>query len=376
MNKQIMRKTILIISTCLTYFRPNPTNCVTGLSIFGVLFLFLMLVGCRNEAGQTYTLPNAPNLSDIPPVDISIRRFEKDLFGMDSLNFERQNDSLRDAYPTFYGIFVENVMNFGRVNTPDQAYKREVLRFVQTPDIRSLYDTVMLRFPNLAVQQKQLNSCFRYLKYYFPKRPTPQVISHISAFGPAVFTVEDKYIGLNLDMYLNPNYPFYNTADFPYYLQRRFQPEYIPANVMKAYIQGLYEAPVDEKRLIDQMLYEGKLLYFLDMTMPDTPDSLKLGYTQTQLDWCAKNEAEIWSFFLTNDLLYNSQQREYSKYLNEAPTSSGMPSESPGRTAIWVGWQIVRKYMENNPKTTFEQLMSVKDGQELLQMSKYKPKNR
>ena len=338
---------------------------------FIALFLLLALSGCQPEGFKS----NAPDVSNIP-MDITIRRFEKDLFRIDSLNFERMTDSLRDAYPTFYSIFVGNLMNFGDVNAPDQAYKREVLRFVQTPDMRSLYDTVIHHFPTLTAQEKQLSQCFRYIKYYFPQRPTPQVISHFSAFGPAVFTIEDKYVGINLDMFLNPNYPFYDSVNFPYYMQRRFRPEYLPSAVMKAYVQGLYEAPVEEKRLIDQMLYEGKLLYFLDMTLPDAPDSLKLGYTRAQLDWCAKNEGEIWSFFLSHELLYNSQARDYSKYLDESPTSSGMPSEAPGRTAVWVGWQIVRKYMAANPNVTFEQLMAIKDGQELLQMSKYKPKNK
>ena len=50
---------------------------------------------------------------------------------------------------------------------------------------------------------------------------------------------------------------------------------------------------------------------------------------------------------------------------------------SPWKTfkgAAWLGWQIVRKYMEENPKVTLAQLMAEKNAQKILTESKYKPK--
>ena len=51
-----------------------------------------------------------------------------------------------------------------------------------------------------------------------------------------------------------------------------------------------------------------------------------------------------------------------------------MPPESPGKTAVWVGWQIVRKFMEKNPDTSIEELMKMQDGQMFLQKAGYKPR--
>jgi hypothetical protein len=42
----------------------------------------------------------------------------------------------------------------------------------------------------------------------------------------------------------------------------------------------------------------------------------------------------------------------------------------------WVGWQIVRKYMDRNPKVTLQELMADDDYQKIFNESKYKPEKR
>ena len=51
-----------------------------------------------------------------------------------------------------------------------------------------------------------------------------------------------------------------------------------------------------------------------------------------------------------------------------------MPSNSPGKVGAWLGWQIVKAYMKENPNTTLKELIAIKDGQKILTGSKYKPK--
>ena len=51
-----------------------------------------------------------------------------------------------------------------------------------------------------------------------------------------------------------------------------------------------------------------------------------------------------------------------------------MPAGAPGRTANYMGWQIVKKYMNRNPETTMQDLIAYTDAQKLLEESKYKPR--
>jgi uncharacterized protein YjaZ len=47
-------------------------------------------------------------------------------------------------------------------------------------------------------------------------------------------------------------------------------------------------------------------------------------------------------------------------------------NESPGRVGQWIGWQIVRSFMENN-KVSMQEMIKM-DAKELFEKSKYKPK--
>jgi uncharacterized protein YjaZ len=47
-------------------------------------------------------------------------------------------------------------------------------------------------------------------------------------------------------------------------------------------------------------------------------------------------------------------------------------NESPGRVGQWIGWQIVRSFMQNN-KVSMQEMIKM-DAKELFEKSKYKPK--
>ena len=64
------------------------------------------------------------------------------------------------------------------------------------------------------------------------------------------------------------------------------------------------------------------------------------------------------------------------KYLTDAPFTPGLGdhNESAPKLGIWIGWQIVKKYMDKNPDVTLQQLMKETDAQKILHASRYKPK--
>jgi hypothetical protein len=345
-------------------FRPCSFSKVTAFFIlFNAVFLVL---SCGTN--------NSPDVSHLK-ADVHIQRFEQDLFSIDTTqNTAAQLHALAQKYPDFFGLFVAQIMAFGEPSDTAKMYPI-LLSFIKNTDMRYLYDTCMVQYPNLSDLEADLSQSFKYVQYYLPQQHVPQVISHISAFGPAAVTVDDELLAINLDMYMGDNFAPYNSSEFPRYLSKRFRREYIVPNSLRAYAKGIYSMTDKElPRLIDQMVYEGKLLYFLDLVLPNTPDSLKIGYTQADLAWCAKSEPEIWAFLLEQELLYNTHANVFYKYLEEAPNTNGMPTESPGRVGVWVGWQIVRHFMQQNPNTTFDELMGIKDGQTILKQAKYKPK--
>ena len=139
--------------------------------------------------------------------------------------------------------------------------------------------------------------------------------------------------------------------------------------------EELFPEPENLNSLLDRMIFNGKILYFMDAVMPKLTDSLKIGYSAKQMEWCQRFEPQIWGYFLDSNLLYESDYMKIQKYLTEAPFTPGIgeKNESSPKLAVFIGWQIVRKYVEEN-EVSLQDLMQDTDYQKILTKSKYKPK--
>ena len=127
--------------------------------------------------------------------------------------------------------------------------------------------------------------------------------------------------------------------------------------------------------LIEAIINEGKKYYFMECMLPETPDSVLIGYTRAQDEWCRRSEGSIWKYFNEQDLLYKVNFMEQKRYTTDGPTTAGMPPEAPGKVGSWVGWQIVRKFMKNNQgKVSLDDLMNKYTAKQILTLANYKPK--
>jgi hypothetical protein len=63
------------------------------------------------------------------------------------------------------------------------------------------------------------------------------------------------------------------------------------------------------------------------------------------------------------------------KYLAEAPFTPGLgeKNDSAPKLGVFIGWQIVKSYMENNSEVDLKKLMLMKDAQLILTRAKYHP---
>jgi uncharacterized protein YjaZ len=81
----------------------------------------------------------------------------------------------------------------------------------------------------------------------------------------------------------------------------------------------------------------------------------------------------MWSYFIAQKLLYTTDQAEVMKFTTDGPFTSAFSKEAPPRVGYWLGRQIVKQYMNKNPKVTLQQLMNETDAQVILTKAKYKP---
>jgi hypothetical protein len=213
------------------------------------------------------------------------------------------------------------------------------------------------------------------MKHYYPQFFVPKIIYLITGLNQwSVVTVDTSIIGIGLDMYLGDRYPFYAAVQIPDYVIRKCKPEYIPVNTFQAVYRDRIPFEMEGKTLLDMMIQRGKEQYFLSKVVPFKHDTLRLGMTKTQLEWCDASEAMVYNFFVRDELLYETNWQKVLRYVNDGPSAAGMPAESPGNIGTWLGYQIVKAYLKENPKATLSEILKPHDAQRFLQESRYKPK--
>ncbi len=298
---------------------------------------------------------------------VEIVPFEE-LFNKNLQPFKDSVSTLKEKVIGF-DCYYNYVMGFGRdLNMGATMY----YKFRNDTNILKLYDTVKQHYPTMKRYESELSQAFAYHRYYLPTFIVPSVYTCISEFGPAASTC-DTSIFVSLDMYLHSSYPYYSNFEFPLYMQQRFREEYITPNAIKAWVKNIVPDSMG-RRLLDLMVAEGKVLYITKKLLPTTADTLIQPFTAQQLSWLNDNEGSCWSFFIEQNLLYLTAFMETRKYVTDAPTTPGMPRESPGNVGSWLGYKIVKQFMDNSPEVTLTQLLYLVDGQTMLAQAKYKPK--
>jgi len=330
------------------------------------LFPFLcivLLLACKSKKHH-------PDVSSIK-IDLKVERFEKDFFAVDINHVEAALDELNVKYPSFINDYLYNIL--GALPQRDS-----VLKYVKLfkKDYQYIDDAAQQRFPSFDPYQKEIERGFQFVKYYFPNYRLPTTL--ITFVGPLEGTANaltSSGMAIGLQSYLGKNYPAYQTEYisevYPAYKSRKFEPPYIAVNCIKNIIEDIYPSKAGGRPLIEQMVEAGKRLYLLDAFLPETADSLKTGYTQQQLEDCYKNEKNIWSYFIENNLIYETEPNLIGAYINDGPNTPELGAGSPGFIGQFVGWQIVKKWMERDTKISLDELMK-KNAKELFEEAKYK----
>jgi hypothetical protein len=335
-----------------------------------VAAMLMVTASCKGDG-------DAPDVSGVK-VDLNTRRLDIDLSKLDTAHLGEGLTALKKKYPDFLDFYLDNLMQFGiNGNYSDEApgVREHLKQFLSYKDFRGLFDTVARHYPDTKEIDGQLRKGFQYWKHYYPERSVPKVVYFISGLNNwSAVTVDTDIVAIGLDMYLGADYPYYKSVGIPDYAARLLKPDLIPVNTFKSIYQERHPFVMENRHLLDMMVQRGKEQYFLSKIIPFVPDSVRLGFTSKQMDWCVANEALIYNFFVKANMLYETNWSKIVRYVTDGPEATGMPAESPGNVGSVLGWQIVKAYVATHPQVTMEQLFALPDAQALMQEAKYKPR--
>ena len=332
------------------------------------LFPFFFVLLCLFSSCGKKNRFSEVDLSHSTVAQVQIQRFDKDFFAVDTNNIASSMVALREKYGNFVDLYTKQI-----IGNPMMDENELVYQFLTHPAYREFYSDVQKKYAGVSDLEAGFTTAFKYANYYFPTIVIPKVYTHVSGFGD-IIVVDEELISISLDYYLGADYKNYEYVEGIYsYMIPNFRREKIVPDAVFWWLTTEFPDEIDAPRLLDNMIYYGKIMYLTEVFLPNEKEENLMGYTRQQWNWSKANESKMWNYIVENKHLFSSEILLIAKYINPAPFTSYFPEESPGQAGKWIGWQIVRAYMDKNKEVTLPELMSNLNAQDILERSGYRP---
>ncbi len=303
------------------------------------------------------------DISDIE-TDLKVNRMEQEIFSADPNNIKTIHSELLLKHGFLYQAFFESMIQEGPVK--DARAHIYLEQFVSNPEMQKIYKEINSKFSDFSEFESQFEEAFSYYQYYFPDSTLPEITTFYSNFNSNVFPTEYT-LGIGLDMYMGTNSEIVKSLppeQIPQFIKNKMDAKYMVADGMKYWLLNRFAEDIGDD-FLSECIALGKIMYLLDAMMPFTEDYIKMGYTQEELEWCKTNELNIWTTIVDQDILYDKNQALVMQFISDGPFTKGLPEESPSRVGVWLGWQMVRDYVEENDLDVLD-LLQEKNARKIL----------
>lgn len=329
--------------------------------IIGVVLVAIAFAGCDAESAE-YKKKLKVDTGSAPTLDFM--RYEEVLFNLDTANFQQELMAIQKDFQPFLD---------GDLSDPMAV--KYLKDFAIDPFSLVLYQKVKDAFPNLNDVKSMVSGVYQHFNHYYPEIDLPSrvftCVSGINSDIPPVMILDDALV-ISLDWYLDGD-EVYDMIGVPKYRSERTSPSSLSKDLGSQLYLNYIQKPHKQTNLLEEMVYMGKALLFVEAMCPSLLDQMLLGYNESQLNWVETNERDLWADLVGNQLLYSSEYEVFRIFFADGPFTNEYSHEAPPRLGEYLGLQIVRSYM-NNQDCSLQDLMQNTDLQGVFQDSKYKPK--
>ena len=327
--------------------------------IFIIVFAFLA-VSCQDKAPAYKAKLNIKT----EPYDLEFDRYEDVLFNLDTADFQAELMKIQERYR----VFLSGDLN----NLNAVKYLKD---FATDPYSIGLYNKVKVAFPDLKQVEPMVEEVFAHFHHYYPEIEIPKkvytCVTGVNYDEPPVQVIDGNLV-ISLDWYLNRD-EVYDQIGMPKYIQTRTNVATLAKDVAnRLYMYYLYDWR-KQGQIVGEMVFYGRLNYFIEAMYPSIADSVLLGYSSDQWQWAVENEGQVWADIVGNRRLYDAGLDAYMMYFADGPFTQAYSNDAPSRLGEFFGLNIIRAYASNHDYDLVE-LMNRKDLQNIFQDSGYKPK--
>lgn len=299
------------------------------------------------------------------PYDLEFDRYENVLFNLDTADFQQELMNIQDHYRVFLS---------GDLNNYDAV--KYLKDFAIDPFSIVLYDKVKTTFPDLKEVEPMVEDVFAHFHYYYPDIQLPKkaftCVTGVNFEVPPVQIIDDAMV-ISLDWYLNQD-EIYDQIGMPKYIQVRTNVATLAKDVAKELYMNYLQEWRKQGQVIDEMVYDGKMDFFIEAMCPSMPDSVLLGYSSEQWWWAVENEGQVWADVVGSQRLFDSGLDAYMMFFGDGPFTQAYSNDAPSRLGEFFGLNIVRAYASSHDDFNLQQFLQRKNFQNVFQDSGYKPK--
>lgn len=267
--------------------------------------------------------------------------------------YPRMDSSERAAFRGQYAPAIQ----FALQAQADSASVDSLLTAYVESRVMTVFGTdISQRFREADSVENQLGLAKVVVGELFPRVVWPQrIIGVVSPYRQSImFTDSCVLVGLN--HYLGRDYAGYGYFE-PY--QRRLKdPEQLPVRLVESVIaMGCPYRGGDESTVLSRMLHDGAVLWGVKQALPDTPDSVLMGWSVEQTEWVNENLPQIWQTMIERNLLFTTDKSVGDRLTHITPATTLVNPQAPGRLGSYIGMLIVDRFLDENKQAEPKQML-------------------
>lgn len=298
--------------------------------------------------------------------EVKVFRYDRLQYEATALNSVLALQKMSTECPRATKLLIEDVLGIGSVSEPN-IYEELCAYYTDSILLRIMEDAEK-KFKDITPIEKSLTEGFLKLKEEIPSVVIPRIYAQFSALNQSV-VVGDSLLGFSLDKYMGADYPVYKRYYYEYQC-RSMTPERIVPDCFTFYLLSQYPFLWEEghRTLFDVIMYRGKIAWATEYILgKNASGSESLGYTKEEIDWCKKHEKKLWKWMIDQQQLDSTDPMLIRAYTHPDPRIQLKGEKIPSLVGVWLGMQLIDKYMNNHKEATLKDLLERTDFHELLE---------